>query len=646
MKYKFHHFFPNATSYFIFILTVIVTSGIPLFAQVLPVPPDSLQTQQKQDSLLAPQNPDSILSLSSKQRFVFPNDTLSPISFQILNQRSLQTIFAEDVSDWLNELSSIFIFDPGATGQKTYFSYQGTNPRQSKLYLDNRPFFDPISGEADLTLLPMEFMESISLNEISAFSEMNSGNSAVFLRTQPFRDKVPYSQIYHHKAPRGFSDVDFRFGQQVSRRANLMVGGHIKSNDGMAGGYLYEHQNLRARINFLFSPDWRLQYSVINHSLNRNLPGYFLDGQFATPSAKQKLTRADHTFNFYGKLFGSDRENFRSAIYFSKQYSKLEDTNFEKYITDHSQYAGANFNFQMIKGKFSSSLVGEADVVTADASDFGKKSLSQSFAFLQQSWKPNKKLETGFDLGIHWQNDFDPQFSGALSQSFSPDSSWKFSLRASRTVRFPTLAEIHGRDPFQGNQALQPEVTHEIGLQIRFLSERYLKFLTSAFFKELENEIQYSQTDTIAFNSFNSERYNFFGADFGAELSFFQKFKWLTKIMFLQNCRTANLPDFSARTSLEYQNIYFQGDLRVLLRLEGRYIGKRNGETFHPFKAIKLSKELDPAIVLNFLANLKFGDLQFYLLLENILDEKYEIIYGYPMNPRSFHYGIRWEFWN
>ena len=643
MKYTIQRLFTKQKFAILLVLTATVFRSEPTSGQI-PFPPPPPLTAPP-DSSISPQKADSLVPAPKKPALIFPNDTLAQVSFQILNQRSLQSIFAEDISDWFRLLNSVHIFDPGATGQETYFSFQGTNSRQSRLFLDYRPFYDPISGKADLTLIPMEFMESVNSDNISDplfFSE----TGAITLRTTPFRGLEPYSQIYHHKAPRGFSDVDFRFGQQVSRRTNIMVGGHIKSNDGRNEAYLYEHQNLRARINLLFSRQWRMQYSVINHSVNRKFPGYYIDDQFAAPSAKQKLTRTDHTINFFGKMLNSHTENFRGALYFSTQSTKLSDADEGKTENDESRYIGTNFAICLKRGTYSASLISNGELIDGNTADFGKKTQAKAGAFLRQSWQPGKIFSTALAAGFRWQNDFSPQFSGSFSQIFSAGKSWKFTLRADRSVRFPFLNELYAASPLRGNQSLLPETVDEIAVQGNFSTGQSVRLFTTGFFKNIENEIRYQFSDTTSFIATNFAPYHFYGANFAAEFYFLRRLKLQSTAMLLQDCRTGNLPLFSAKTALEYWNQFFKGDLRVLFRIEGEYLGERDGEVFHPYQAKKMTKKLDPAMIMNFFANLKFGKLQFYFLLENILDEKYDVVYGYPMNPRSFHYGIRWEFWN
>jgi hypothetical protein len=80
--------------------------------------------------------------------------------------------------------------------------------------------------------------------------------------------------------------------------------------------------------------------------------------------------------------------------------------------------------------------------------------------------------------------------------------------------------------------------------------------------------------------------------------------------------------------------------------VEGRIIGERKCSTPYFYSSSLTDEKLTPAYVLNAHAILDFGNLKFFFTLENILDQKYELIDGYPMNERTFHYGIKWEFWD
>ncbi len=97
---------------------------------------------------------------------------------------------------------------------------------------------------------------------------------------------------------------------------------------------------------------------------------------------------------------------------------------------------------------------------------------------------------------------------------------------------------------------------------------------------------------------------------------------------------------------LQYIGSFFQDDLRPTIRLEGRYLGERKSMIFHPYFYETYRQNLSPVFILNAHAILDFGNLKIYFTLENILDNEYQLIYGFPMNERSLHYGLRWEFWD
>ena len=114
----------------------------------------------------------------------------------------------------------------------------------------------------------------------------------------------------------------------------------------------------------------------------------------------------------------------------------------------------------------------------------------------------------------------------------------------------------------------------------------------------------------------------------------------------IDNTGLNDQPEITATSYLQYTDSFFQDDVRPTVRLEGRYFGKRNSTISHPYFYEPYHETFNPIVVLNAHATLDFGNLKIFILLENMLDAQYQLTYGYPMNARTLHYGLRWEFWN
>ena len=63
------------------------------------------------------------------------------------------------------------------------------------------------------------------------------------------------------------------------------------------------------------------------------------------------------------------------------------------------------------------------------------------------------------------------------------------------------------------------------------------------------------------------------------------------------------------------------------------------------YKFYPTYKKLPKAWIIGTIGFFEFRALKFFIGFENILNHEYQLVYGYPMNGRTFHYGLRWEFW-
>ena len=98
--------------------------------------------------------------------------------------------------------------------------------------------------------------------------------------------------------------------------------------------------------------------------------------------------------------------------------------------------------------------------------------------------------------------------------------------------------------------------------------------------------------------------------------------------------------------NIQYNNSFFENSLETMIHLESKYIGERKSIVLNPYQYSTSYAKLSPTFVLNATAIFGFGKLKIFLMFENILNEKYQLIFGFPMRERTFHYGVRWEFWN
>jgi outer membrane cobalamin receptor len=560
---------------------------------------------------------------------------------------TMNQYFYEDLGDLLNYFPGIYLLDFGSSGQRLGLSRHGANDKQTTLFFDGRPFYDPIYGGLDLNLIPVGFTKTITVEQGLSSSFVTSNPEMISLKSDNYDEDIPYSQVSYHKAPYGFSDIDIVFGQRISKKTNLLLGGTIKSYDGKTDSYSFEQQNFRGKVDYDLAPSWQFNYSWISNKINRHVPNpVWADASYQLTDATEKVSRFDQTLNIKGKFFKSDFQNFKANLFYSSLSTKLRDKNFDFRLTNPSRYAG--FNFQIQNQFIGQRITSGADFIHewTDADEVGKNKHTFGSFFIQDDWEWKERFGIRILGNYQFHNAHGSQFSGGLSSFFSLAKNVKITAAAKQSVCYPTFFELNANTNFIGNPGLKPESHQKIELGIEWQIEPKFSLKTSLYHKNIRNALHFNPLDSLKATFLNQNELQYSGFDFQLRWKFLTRFQLKALFSTIDNSSLYDQPEIMLTGYLQYAGNFFQGDMRPTIRLEGRYFGERKCNLVHPYFYEPYQENLSPVFILNAHAIFDFGNLKIFIILENILDKKYELIYGYPMNERTLHYGLRWEFWN
>ncbi len=590
-----------------------------------------------------------IISKDDLPRAPVPKDSIANIAWRTpykIEREQINNILYEDSRDLSYHLPGVFWLDPGNAGQLLKFTRHGANSKQTALFLDNRRFYNPIYGDADVTFLPIGFIHQISVHHSLSSIEHTQHAEILSYETETYNDNIPYSQIYHHKAS-GYSDVDFVFGQPVSGKTEILVGGALRSYGGDDGVYKYDHQNLRAKIQYHHSANWRVNYSILHNNIRRLTPGQKnQNDEYLTPQAVRKDLRQDHTLNIHGSVLNSANENVLINLYYSTLFFQHKDSENNLKLKNNCYYTGFNTEFQhQIWGQnFYLGTTFEHDWISTDIVGIRKNSFGS--VRLGNEWNWEKKVGFRILSSINIRESQSPTFSGGISGYFYLFKNSKLTAAMRQNNRFPTYFELYSRTNQLGNQELITE-THKkliIGLENQLLER--LNIGGYFYQKNIDNIIRFHQVDSTTYSFQNADGLQFYGFDLRLNMKISSHLLYSSSVIYLDNQSLFDQPDFQFNGFFRYKNSYFQDGLKTEFRLDWSYIGERTNIVEKAYQYSSDYKTLPSAFVLTAQAKLNFGNLSIFLMLENIFDNDYEIIYGYPMNGRTFHYGLRWEFWN
>jgi len=605
-----------------------------------------VQDTTKQDTVFV--KPDSI-SIKIPQKIVSEDTTFQQYmkSPWEMPKSTMNQYFHEDLGDLLDYFPGIYLLDFGSSGQKLGLSRHGANNKQTTLFFDGRPFYNPIYGGIDLNFIPVGFTKTITVEQelSSPFITLNA--EMISLKSDSYEEDIPFSQVSYHKAPYGFSDIDVIFGQKVSSKMDVLLGGIIKSYDGKTDSYSFEQQNFRGKVEYNFLPAWQFKYLWISNKINRHVPNpVFANRSYQLTDATQKVSRFDQTLNIKGRIFKSDFQNFKANLFYSSLSTKLSDKIFDLKLTNPGRYAG--FNFQIQNRFVGQRITTGADFTHewTDADEVGKNRHTFGSIFIQDDWDWKERFGIRILGNYKLHNVHSSQLSGGLSSFFALTKNATITASAKQSIRYPTFFELNAKTNFIGNPDLKPEIHKKISTAIEWNHDSKFFLKSIFYFKSIENRIDYQLLDSLQATWLNRDRFYYSGFDLQLNWNFSSKFRLLILFSTIDNTKLYDQPAMMATGYLQYSGSFFQDDVRPTIRIEGRYFGERNSIISHPYFYEPYHENLSSVFILNAHAILDFGNLKIFITLENILDKKYQLIYGYSMNERTLHYGLRWEFWN
>jgi len=326
--------------------------------------------------------------------------------------------------------------------------------------------------------------------------------------------------------------------------------------------------------------------------------------------------------------------------------SSFGDQVYNLQLTSPSRYAG--FNFQIQNNFLGQKITAGTDFIHewTNADIIGKHKHTIGSFFVQDDWDWQEKVGLRLLGNYKRHNIHHSHFLGGISSYFRINQKLKLTLSAKQSVRFPTFLELNGNTNYIGNPNLNSENHQKFiaGLDWKLNSTLLLK--SNFYIKNVLRVIDYELLDSLTATFINRDRIKYYGLDLQIQWSCLSKFQFHTLFSAIDIAELYDQPQIMLTSYIQYTDSFFQNDLRPTLRLEGKFIGKRNSNVLHPYYYTPNFQELNPDYILNAHAILDFGSLKIFITMENILDYEYQLIYGYPMNERTLHYGLRWEFWD
>ena len=545
---------------------------------------------------------------------------------------SASYVGAEEMEQWQDRsLTDVLLREPGMVlsvngtpGSTSGVFVRGANSDQTSIFLDGRRMSPAFSGQYDLESLSVDNLHSVQI--LKGASSVNYGSSGIGgvidLRSGPVLGRDS----------RGGS-VSGEIGSNAYRRAAVKAAASSEDWGLSVGGSVLHTDNERDNDDF----DNEALYSRFEYKLAEALTFEILGNYAAT----------DKEFLSFGSPVASETENWLLSP--GLRYATDE-------LTLHGFYSRSEFEYLLPAFATENLLVSDELSLQVDYSvndetlltvgglyrndeleskGFYRNRAEQHGAFAQMLWRTSERLEVRTGVRYDDYTDYDESLTGNLEVVLHvPDSDLSVFAKIATSYAPPSAQNLaYDSNPVATPVNPEKSLSYEIGLKNTFRDDQ-VEFSLVAFRNEADDLILY---DSNTFDILNVGEATTEGIEYSLGYKPVRKldiglgYTYLTAENDSDGTRLIRRPRHTLQLSADYA---FTDSFRAGVSGLG-YFDREEPVTV----------DLEDFFVVRLVADWAIdGRWTAFARVENLLDESYEPVAGYPALGRSGYLGLRAEF--
>ncbi|MFH1287151.1 MAG: TonB-dependent receptor [bacterium] len=488
------------------------------------------------------------------------------------------------------------ITDYGQPSFPRYLSLLGLSNRHTLITLDGRKINSFQDGNANLNHIPIRLIENIEIQKgiNSVLDGPNVLGGAVNILTSEPDSEIPYTCLYSIWGTSGLENYGLNFKNQNGSLRYSVFAEKIFSR-----GYgFYKESNrynavsLYAKMHWYYNPKTWFTITTSKYEDNVGAPkNKHLQLKYETHQSKTALK-----IRFYGDKAGSEQNN-------STQ--------------------GNEATIEQKVGKYHLIRVGRDH----HWNKYANVSNKEDAFYYEDEINLN---DLTFTIGQrHDKNSlFTKEKSPRFRLNYQLEDKTILFLSAGQGISFP----------YKDNPNLVTEKGRVYTLGFKKILSDFVSLNLTGYFADVENFLLCDMEDVTSVTSKGAETEILFAVNEKINIQTIYTYL-LTEDKEIKKslpCR----PENKFKTNLSYKNKKHNGDLLWTIVLSHEYQGDRyaNRENFIILKSfstvnLSINMKLARAFTVNFSVN-------------NLDNDEYSLVWGYPMPRRNFSGGIIWEFWD
>jgi len=561
-------------------------------------------------------------------------------------------LIAEDAVDWMALLPSIFPLDYGSLGQFSPLTFRGSSPQAAAILLDDVLLDEPIHGFANSTNLPINLIHKIEYAGAFAPYGVSAAAGLLLLDFYQFHGKRPYSKVLFRAGDWGYSDIGVTFGLPVTKSTSLLISANRQELDGFQPQSNHEGSRIFGRIAHRASDVLEFRYSAFLNKDEVEVPAPLLpDLVPQLTDAKRKENRFDQVLAVRVGNLATKNHQLRGRLIFSKIVQ--ESFNDSLLFRNRNFTFGAGFQQDLILGNHHLALGGEMRF-----HDLSRRRLSDhadrvGHIFVRNAFWVAEKIELGAQLRVEKHSSYSAAFTPSAHLKFVWSPQNQIWLGAQRAKRYPSFAERFWPTTFfLGDSSLVEETASAFEMGVKTSLKNQFRLETAVFTRSVQDWIGPAAAllDTIQIlRPQNLGTRTIHGVDFRLIWNYLRggQFGLVGSYWHLREDELAKrlqVPKYVLYSYLEYGHYFFRKFVFITLRVDGRLLGERFGLTYQSGTSIPQTTMLDADVILDGQITFEFSDAKLALSMENLLNRHYQLVPGFFMPPKTFRFGVDWEF--
>jgi outer membrane cobalamin receptor len=569
-----------------------------------------------------------------------------PASSTSIPKEKIAELKADRLSDLLSQLCGVNLQDYGGIGgvQSAIIRTTGSSAR-SLVLLNGRPANDPYNGGFNFTLIGPNLLDRLTLYR-GPFSHLfgrDALGGLVALTTKSLATDSPYSRIDVARGSFATNRYQFDFGRSLIRNTSMYLASDIEKTRGYRDSSATELYSLAGNISARLGDNFKVRGDLLFHQDNIQTPGQ--DTALFPPDKKEWAAGPGIQNDKYwdGDLVFQLPAQTQAVVYYTNSridYSYANSVSWNHYYT-----YGSNLSKDFKLGHHEAGLGIDFQQTNAGSSAIGGRSLLEGGGMVRYRFDSNPFIAAA-TLRFDRLHTGEAVFNPAVKLGYRLKNDALFYAGFGRSFRAPTVTELYWPTDtvwrYRGNPNLKSEsgMSFELGSRIK---KGWVTFEAAAFQARYKNLITPGMDKEGYYTKLNIDSVTTLGAEGAIAVEPLPGFA--VSIAHSQSWADTNLPytpSYHSSIALEYHRQLFEKRVEPFIRLEAELADS----LYDPAWWVTTGQAKLPGYqVFNLLASVKIIDLTIYFRLNNLYDQKYQIIGGYPMPPREWKVGLAWEFW-